>query len=182
MIKKFKKFISEELHILTHQSSSGRTKEFDVILDDPSTNLSASAGILLRQRLKREEIQEVHNILNHFNCPITLNDAINYENAIKLNNFKFLKDRKSENISLYCEYCNRGPLKIYGYSLSALKRGRFFSSFNAIDGATCDHKEPISKGGDVFNYNNLAVCCSSCNEKKGNMTWENWIKEINLKE
>jgi hypothetical protein len=49
-------------------------------------------------------------------------------------------------------------------------------------GATCDHKNPISKGGSKFTYDNLAVCCSTCNTRKGNMSYEEWTHYLKTKE
>jgi 5-methylcytosine-specific restriction endonuclease McrA len=102
--------------------------------------------------------------------------------AITLNNLKFLKDRKSEIGQLKCEYCNNVPLKIYDFNLNGLKdlknigkeKWRLNTKFNREDGATVDHKQPKSKGGDKFNYDNLAVCCYYYNNEKGDMSWIDW--------
>ncbi len=51
-----------------------------------------------------------------------------------------------------------------------------------------DHKHPTSKGGDVFDLNNLALCCKFCNKLKTNYDYdffvknrENLIVELKLK-
>lgn len=36
--------------------------------------------------------------------------------------------------------------------------------------ATIDHVIPVSKGGDIFNLDNLVSACYTCNQRKGNLT------------
>src|ERR1041385_2924441 len=36
-----------------------------------------------------------------------------------------------------------------------------------------DHMQPVSRGG-TFSLDNIAVCCKSCNEAKGNMSLEEY--------
>jgi 5-methylcytosine-specific restriction endonuclease McrA len=99
---------------------------------------------------------------------------------VTMNNLKFLKDMEKKG-DLYCAYCNKGPLIIYDINPedeSVVNKNYKYKPFNPIDGATCDHKVPQSKGGDKFNYSNLAVCCNSCNKKKSNMSYDDWMKTI----
>jgi hypothetical protein len=192
-IKSYIDFINEELQrVVSDQSGSGRTKSVDTILDDPSSSKSLSSGILLRQQLKEKEFNDLRKAIS--------NDVPDYviKNMIKgggvklnkfkvtLNNLQFLKDKAKEG-ELYCEYCGKGPLVIYDFNPDELtpenidKPGyRFNTKFSDIDGATCDHKQPQSKGGDKLDYNNLAVCCHGCNRRKGNMNWEEWKRLMNL--
>jgi len=86
---------------------------------------------------------------------------------ISKSNQKFLKEKEKEG-ELRCEYCNSGPLKVYEFS----------EKFNKVDGATADHKIPISKGGPVFDHTNLAVCCYKCNNEKEDMNYEDWMNKI----
>lgn len=68
----------------------------------------------------------------------------------------FLRRAKKRNGgSLYCEYCNKGPLKA--------DAGNIFSK---LPMATIDHKIPLSKGGNRFDFDNMACSCSKCNSKK----------------
>jgi hypothetical protein len=104
---------------------------------------------------------------------------------IMLNNLRFLKEKLKERGELYCEYCNKGPLVIYDIAPSDINIESLSNTnilinkkFDQKDGATCDHKIPKSKGGDKFNFENLAVCCHRCNKRKGNMSWENWLRII----
>lgn len=179
-IKSYTDFINEELQrVISDQSGSGRTRSIDTILDDPSSAKSPSSSILLRKKLKDQEFDDLKNLLSitgYKDVPdwVIKDMAKNgleepklKKLRVTLNNLKFLKD-KAEEGELYCEYCNKGPLKIYDFK----------EEFNKEDGATCDHKHPQSKGGDKFDYSNLAVCCHECNKKKGNMTWDEWMKYL----
>lgn len=167
-IKDFNQFINE-LKVSSHTSGSGYTKVSDIILDMPSDAKSLSAGVLLKDKLRRQEFNDVIKLISKFdgNGKIDIDNPI----AITLNNLQFLK-KKRESGKLKCEYCNKGPLRVYDFNIRNNKRN---SKFNRNDGATCDHKIPISKGGDRFNYQNLAVCCYDCNNKKNNMNFEDWM-------
>lgn len=172
-----------ELRVLSNSSKSGSTKEFDIILDEPSNNQSLSSKILLRRRLSEEELSEE-------GMPPGLKQIIlkaykkNPKLAISINNLKFLKDTLKKEGVLKCEYCNKGPLIIYdnfftkSFDTDYIKYG----SFKSKNGATCDHKNPISKGGSKFTYENLAVCCSTCNTRKGSMTYDQWMHYLETKE
>lgn len=160
-IREFKKYSSG-------YSSSGRTREFDVLYDEPEdiSVKSPSARILLKKKLSEEEFADKFD-----KSPETMG----MEDLMKLSpkerrliiaksNLKFLQEQEKKG-ELRCEYCNEGPLRIYGFK----------EFFNKKDGATADHKDPISKGGNIFDYNNLAVCCYKCNNEKDDMGYENWI-------
>jgi hypothetical protein len=191
-IKSFNEFITEELRkVVSDKSGSGKTKFVDWIWNEPSSDKSPSAGISLRDKLREEEFQDliknVPDVSKNF-----LRKQKHKRNAEKLsvtlNNLKFLKDMQKED-DLYCEYCNKGPLVIYDITEEDLKNGpqkvggriRFNTRFNPKDGATVDHKQPQSKGGDKFDYSNLAVCCYSCNQKKKNMSWDDWSQILKIR-
>lgn len=55
---------------------------------------------------------------------------------------------------LWCEYCGKHPLQINGdlYSNQCL--------------ATLDHIQAVANGGSIYDKNNLAVACHSCNQEK----------------
>lgn len=171
---KDKELVNEEFKKIRNSVSlSGRTKVVHNILDEPSDPKSYSSNILLKDYLKSEEIDgilkddEIFNKLNNKEKQ----KIRSYRESDKINqslfNLKFLKERE-ESGDLNCEYCNKGPLIIYSFNPTKKNNPKF----NRKNGATVDHKNPISRGGKKFDRDNLAVCCHSCNQKKSNMSWE----------
>jgi len=67
---------------------------------------------------------------------------------------KYLK-KQSRNGPLTCYYCGLTPLYKNSRITPELRR------------ATIDHVHPRSKGGREYDEANLVVCCSKCNQKKG---------------
>jgi hypothetical protein len=190
-IKLYKDFVNEELQkIVSDQSGSGKTKFIDTIFNGPSSSKSPSSGILLRKHLKDQEFDDLKSILSDeivgsFKKGKKGKSSKEDKFKITLNNLKFLKDKAKEG-ELYCEYCDKGPLVIYDFNpdnIDSIKinnpKFRFNTKFNEKDGATCDHREPVSKGGDKFDYSNLAVSCYPCNKKKGNIPYTEWLKRLN---
>lgn len=192
-ILKFSEYIVELYKIKSSSSSTGRTKYIDNILDEPTSTKSLSSSVLLRDKLREEELDSIfkdlggkvpkHAIKDIVNGRKNKYDAINRRVKIALNNLKFLKDKLKEDGVLYCEYCpNKKPLVIYDFTTEDqdLKNSKYYrlSRFVKANGATCDHKIPISKGGDKFDYNNLAVCCYYCNQRKSNMNYLDWMSII----
>ena len=55
--------------------------------------------------------------------------------------------------TICCVYCGKDNLQIDTEDKSLL--------------ATIDHKVPVSKGGEVYNINNLVPSCYKCNQNKG---------------
>lgn len=195
-IKSFNEYITEELRkVISDQSGSGKTKSVEWIWDEPTSAKSPSAGVSLKDELRELEFQDLIKTLSHDELDNKSKSRLRKERfksksdklAVTLNNLRFLKDEQKEKGELRCEYCGRGPLVIYDITEDELKRGpqkidgklRFNTKFNPKDGATCDHKQPQSKGGDKFDYSNLAVCCYRCNQRKGNMDWEKWSDVLN---
>ena len=196
-IKLFQEFINEELRtVISDSSGSGKTKSIDTILDDiPSSAKSLSSGILLNKDLKDREFDDFRRSISNDIPDYMIRNLMRGVNISKfdkfrvtLNNLKFLKDQ-AEKGDLYCEYCDKGPLIIYDFNPNEITpsninnpKYRFNTKFRESDGATADHKQPQSKGGDKFNYDNLAVCCYRCNRRKGDMTldqWNNYLNKVN---
>jgi len=71
----------------------------------------------------------------------------------------FLNHMLTVHKDLICIYCNRSNL---------LKAVPDESKQSIKILATIDHIIPVSKGGDEFDYNNLAIACRPCNERKSN--------------
>ena len=171
-IKGYSEYITELQKFLSKSSGSGRTKEFDIIYDDPTSARSTSAGVLLKNKLASQEFMDKFEKSPDL---IDIKDLMSLSRKdrrliISKSNQKFLKQKEKEG-ELRCEYCNNGPLRVYDFS----------EKFNKIDGATADHKVPISKGGPIFDHDNLVVCCYKCNNEKEDMNYEDWINKIKNK-
>ena len=81
----------------------------------------------------------------------------------------FLRKKKRENGGFWiCHYCQK--------KLTLLqKRGKRYSKPQAV---TVDHKDPLAKGGDKLSTENMVECCSKCNQKKGNQSYEVYMKKL----
>ena len=79
----------------------------------------------------------------------------------------FLTEELEKHGKLECYYCHREDLVIE----------------NGTGGkqATVDHKKPISSGGKEFDKENFAVCCHSCNSKKGSTDLDTFVNGKYLK-
>lgn len=178
-IKSFVEF-NEELQVFPiSRSGTGKTKLNHLIFDEPTSDKSLSAGIILNNKLKEEEFN------NLANKDVQEINEINPGLAVAINNLNFLKYKREKKGKIFCEYCGKGPLVIYDFiNNDPKKKGkyRYNVRFNPKNGATADHKEPQSKGGDKFDYKNLAVCCYKCNQRKGDMPYEDWMELIKPKE
>lgn len=190
MILKFLQFIKEELTNLRYDSSnSGNTRSIHKIYDDEDPDpKSLASGLLLRNKLKQEEIESISNMLGGEIPKHFLENRRIMKLLVVFNNLKFLKDMLVKKGELRCEYCDKSPLVIYDISKNSDNIHKFLKNpwhrmsdkFDPVDGATCDHKNPQSKGGNKFDYDNLAICCSSCNQKKADMSYEEWMKYLEV--
>lgn len=187
-IYSYSQFINEELKDINTNISGGRFKEIDKIYNDEDAHVKSKAsGILLKDKLRKEEMDSIITALEQGAKPSdfnTKNDPKLQRILVLMNNLKFLKDKLKEDGRLQCEYCGKGPLIIYDVVASKFKNlidnpyYRLNQDFDAEWGATCDHKDPQSLGGDKFDYNNLAVCCYRCNQRKRSMPYKQWMERI----
>lgn len=76
----------------------------------------------------------------------------------------FLKRHLREHKRLMCFYCKCGPLKAQTDSEEEL--------------ATLDHVKPLSKGGERFCSSNLVVACYSCNSRKKDKDFDEFVNPI----
>lgn len=74
----------------------------------------------------------------------------------------YLKHIQQTTGTLTCTYCHKPDLIIELDGMKVPNRQK----------ATIDHILALSKGGALFEYANICVCCGSCNSKKGNMSVE----------
>jgi 5-methylcytosine-specific restriction endonuclease McrA len=179
----------EEWHKVVQSSGSGRTRWIDTIHDDPSSPKSYSASLLLKKDLEEKEFDDLKKmtgapdwiIKDTLRNPDSARKRRLDQMKVTMNNLQFLKDMEKKRGELFCEYCGKGPLVIYDINPDEITpekldnpNYRFNTKFNPKNGATCDHKQPQSKGGKKFDYSNLAVACEPCNKRKGNMDWLTW--------
>jgi 5-methylcytosine-specific restriction endonuclease McrA len=80
--------------------------------------------------------------------------------AFKKNREKTYINNISKHGSITCEYCGKNGLVRCGTD---------------HNGATIDHKVPVSSGGSVGSLSNMVVSCYSCNQKKGPMSYEEFL-------
>lgn len=168
-LKGYTEYVYELTRYMSRSSNSGRTKEFDDIYDDPDDAKPYSAAIMLKNKLMSDEFMDK---FEKDPTSISREDLMNLPKRqrrliIAKSNINFLKNQPEDD--LYCSYCGKGPLKVYDIK----------DKFNKLDGATVDHKTPTSRGGDIFDYDNLAVCCYRCNQNKSDMEYDTWMDKIN---
>lgn len=173
-----------ELVVITDINKNKRNAEN--ILDIPTNQKSRSSMVLLNKDLKDNEL---YSIFGFDVSNIKRSILYYYQNKVStlhmlLNNLNFLKSKLKENGSLTCEYCKKNNLVIYDTFTS--KRAQVqntspfikYERFSKKDGATCDHRNPRSKGGSVYDLDNLAVCCYKCNIVKNNMLYKDWLERV----
>lgn len=196
-IKNFKYFIKEELTTLKKNSRSGYVTQNIKIFNDVNPNIkSQSSLLLLNNDLRNNEIEEILKKIN-YNLDIDYNsidtsllDKDTLQKLFLKNNTEFLRSELKKNKVLLCEYCNddhKKPLYLYDVlptkeTINLFKNNKYYipnGKFKSKNGATCDHKQPKSKGGKLFNYDNLAVCCYRCNKIKGDKDYNEWLQIIN---
>ena len=183
----FDKFNEELVNLTSSISTSGRTKEVDRIYNDENPHIkSPAAYLLLKDKYKKAELDDIKKLFSA-DIPVyryKTNDPKLTRILVTLNNLQFLKHKLKELGELRCEYCDKGPLVIYDIfpdeldNLIGNPHHRLNAKFDPTDGATCDHKNPQSLGGDKFDYDNLAVCFNSCNQRKRSMPYDLWMKTI----
>ena len=171
-ILNFEMFL-EMIKIETGRSGTGLTKQFDLIFNEIENPKTHAHMVALNDKLRKLELSSMFGIVADKDELGLVEDQVKFlkrlfrtgrlpkaEKAIKqlkiaLNNQKFLYSEKEKG-SLNCSYCHRKNLKIYDFT-----KGQ---KFREKDGATCDHKVPISKGGDKYDFSNMAVSCY-CSKK-----------------
>ena len=192
-IKGFVQF-NEELRIIRNQSRKGNTREIDIVEGDPTSAKSPSSSILLNNKLGEEEFQNfMKNKENRDKIKLSDLGGVKklnlhrkeYSMEVRNNNQKFIQ-KEIERLgkdNIYCEYCGEGPLYLSkpDPDMYDSKRKSVLNLVSKNQLITVDHKIPIDMNGPIFNFNNLSICCHRCNQQKGNMSYEVWMKYLQSK-
>jgi 5-methylcytosine-specific restriction endonuclease McrA len=183
MILSYKEFILEKESFVSSKSNSGSTVEKDIVYNYPETSKSPSQRVYLRNLYqKREFVDLLDKLTKSSNISksqvkkivktLHTKNPKHLENLIRsVNNYNFLKKKQKLEGELHCEYCDKHPLKIY----------YFGKKFKTQDGATVDHRNPVSKGGKPYDESNMAVSCYKCNQQKADMNYEDWLEILKNK-
>ena len=138
---------------LIRKSSSGSTKEVDLIISEVSNAKSLASSLLLRKYLMEMDIDYIEKM-----------DLINTRIEFSRN---YLEGVLEDCGSIKCTYCGKDDLVIE-YDGMRVENGVK---------ATIDHIVPVSKGGGRFDRSNITPCCGGCNTKKGNKSLEEFLKK-----
>lgn len=139
-----------EVQKIVKSSSSGRTKEIEIVyFDENLSSKSRAAYILLKDELRFQDVDYIETLSFR-------SEEIEFSR-------NYLTKEKELNGDLVCSYCGRPHLEIEYEGMLIPERKK----------ATVDHIVPVSKGGDKFSPKNIRVACSPCNTKKGD-------KDVNI--
>lgn len=137
------------------KSNSGSTKWADTVyfkIDKPNTY--ASYVLLKDYYWERDE-----------------DNAKSIANKMRMIGFSrtYLIHIKETTGSLNCSYCLKTNLIIELEGMKVPNNQK----------ATIDHILAISKGGGLFDYDNICVACGKCNSKKGDKSVEEFLNNRN---
>lgn len=144
--------------VIPHKvSSTGRTKELNIIYSTQNVNIKSRAALIL---LNNELLQQDEDYLND-DVQIYLDKRHEYlNNKLKLEG------------GLNCEYCGKKYLEI---GLRSKKDAHINNANPRL--ATIDHIIPRSLNLiDPLDENNWTVACKNCNKRKGSLSKEEFIK------
>lgn len=97
---------------------------------------------------------------------VLLNASLSEQERAEWNTFRLRVLRAS---TMTCEYCGKTGLT------EELMPDQGFSRL-----ATLDHCHPVSKGGAVYDLDNLKVACFPCNKSKDDLTLDEWLARRKL--
>lgn len=142
------------IHQVIRQSNSGSTRFVDSIhfeIQNPKTYAS-------------------YVLLKNYYFELDEYNSRSIANRMRMVRFSrnHLSDIQRKEGSLTCTYCSKPNLVI---ELHGMKVSHSIK-------ATIDHIVPKSKGGELFNTENIAVCCGKCNSKKSSMSVEEFLKIV----
>jgi 5-methylcytosine-specific restriction endonuclease McrA len=136
--------------ITESRSKSGHSRSIHIIINEPESPQSFSSYILLKNNILMNILNDIDNLRY---STLTSKEICHkkFRLSIHKNKSIFLKNKKH-----ICNYCKKDLLP---------------------DQVTIDHIIPISNGGYIFNWNNLAISCKRCNINKKSQTVEEFIKK-----
>jgi 5-methylcytosine-specific restriction endonuclease McrA len=140
---------------LINKSLSGSTIIMNSIYVEPTSAKCYSSLLLLTNMYKELDPDEIEKRERRFRL-IELSRG-------------FLSEVLKREGHLKCTYCPKDNLQI---EFDGMKVTR-----NIM--ATIDHIVPISKGGAIYDYENLCVSCSKCNGKKGDKDLQTFLNKRN---
>lgn len=127
------------MEIISHSS---RVRWHKHVIYPPEPHIQSFAALLL---IKNE----------YASLDPEANPAINWK-IFKRRKKQMLKKQFAQYGKYICAYCKRDDLTI-DIAQSSPRR------------VTIDHIIPLSRGGSLTSKLNMAICCFSCNNKKGNL-------------
>lgn len=145
--------------ILTIKSKGGSTSYNDIISTDEPNVKSLASLLLLNDYYSKldvdyvEKTQELDKYL-----------GLRHE---------FLFKHFMEHGNLICHYCGKSHLEI---GFREIENAHLNSKNKNL--ATIDHKIPRSKCGNILDTDNWLVSCVSCNKKKRDLEYDEFIKKI----
>ena len=142
--------IPQKLKSIKYGKTGSHKKIVDLICENPHIK-SRGAYLLLRRKYRNLELKVKMSELDRW---------LDFRHG-------FLTKELKEKGKLKCSYCPRTDLVI-GNRIN-------FSDNNRIENlATIDHVIPLSKGGEMYNTDNMVVSCRCCNRAKGNTNPEDF--------
>lgn len=139
------------MEVVIHKSNSGSIKYIDIIYFDVINPKSYAAFILLKDYYRKLDEDYLKP----------------YQERMKRIQFSrdFLTKKQEELGTLSCAYCPKTDLVIEYEGMRVQNKMK----------ATIDHVVPISKGGPIYDENNIVVCCGTCNNKKDDKSVEQFL-------
>lgn len=135
------------------KSNSGSTRWVDTVYFNINTPTTYASYVLLKNYYWEHDKDNLDSIANRMRM-------IGFSR-------KYLTHIKETTGDLCCAYCPKTNLIIEMEGMKVPNKIK----------ATIDHILATSKGGDLFNYDNLTVACGTCNSKKSDMPVEEFVKK-----
>lgn len=140
-------------HKIKEKSKSGSTIQQELIYFEVTNPKTLAASVLLKNYLREQDE-------DFFNKYREISKRIEFSR-------NYLTNVLQREGSLKCSYCHKDNLTI---ELQGMKVPR-----HKI--ATIDHVVPISKGGAIYDVDNIVVACGVCNGRKSNMSVEKFKRK-----